>query len=288
MSKIAIATDSNSGITQAEGRELDIYVLPMPFYINDELFLEDITLSQAQFYQRLAEDADVKTTQPSPGDVTDLWDRLLEDHDQVVYIPMSSGLSFSCQTAQLLSEEYEGRVWVADTHRVSITLHDCVLNAKALADQGKSGQEIRALLEQSALDSVIYLGVDTLKYFRKNGRCTAAAAAMSSVIGLKPLLRCDGGAFEACAKVRGVKNCQQEQLKRAKETADTLRTRGEPLYIGISDSFIQPEDSQAWAAQVQEAFPDDLVHYEPLPFSVICHTGLNAFGMGISRAAQAT
>lgn len=286
--KTAILTDSNSGLTQEEAARRDIFLLPMPVILDGKEYFEGVNLSHREFYQNLQDGADASTSQPSPGEVLAMFDRILDSgYDELVYIPMSSGLSFSCQTARLLSEEYEGKVWVADTHRVSITLHDCVLNARALAEQGRSGREIREILEQSALDSVIYLGVDTLKYFRKNGRCTAAAAAMSSVIGLKPLLRCDGGSFEACAKVRGVKNCQQEQLKRAKEAADALRTQGEPLYIGISDSFTRAEDSEAWAAQVQEAFPDDLVHYEPLPFSVICHTGLNAFGMGISRAAQA-
>ena len=167
MSKIAIATDSNSGITQAQGRELGIFVMPMPFYINDELFLEDITLSQEQFYQRLEEGADVKTTQPAPGDVLELWDRILKDYDELVYIPMSSGLSSSCETAVMLAQDYSGRVQVVNNQRISVTLRQSALDAQALAAAGRSAAEIKALLEQTKFDSDIYITVDTLKYLKK-------------------------------------------------------------------------------------------------------------------------
>ena len=163
MSKIAIATDSNSGITQAQGRELGIFVMPMPFYINDELCLEDITLSQEQFYQRLEEGADVKTTQPAPGDVLELWDRILKDYDELVYIPMSSGLSSSCETAVMLAQDYGGRVQVVNNQRISVTLRQSALDAQALAAAGRSAAEIKALLEQTKFDSDIYITVDTLK-----------------------------------------------------------------------------------------------------------------------------
>ena len=147
MSKIAIATDSNSGITQAQGRELGVFVLPMPFYINDELFLEDITLTQEQFYQRLAEDADVKTTQPAPGDVVELWDKILKDYDQVVYIPMSSGLSSSCETAQMLAQDYEGKVFVVNNQHISVTQRRSVLDAQKLAEAGWSAEKIKETLD---------------------------------------------------------------------------------------------------------------------------------------------
>ena len=188
MSKIAIATDSNSGITQAQGRELGIFVMPMPFYINDELFLEDITLSQEQFYQRLEEGADVKTTQPAPGDVLELWDRILKDYDELVYIPMSSGLSSSCETAVMLAQDYGGRVQVVNNQRISVTLRQSALDAQALAAAGRSAAEIKALLEQTKFDSDIYITVDTLKYLKKGGRCTPAAAAIGTVLNLKPCL----------------------------------------------------------------------------------------------------
>lgn len=282
--KTAIMTDSNCGIFPQEGLERGLFVLPMPVHLDGTEYFEGVNLTNRDFYDKLTGGADASTSQPAPGDVMAMWDDLLsQGYDEIVYIPMSSGLSSSCQVSQALAEEYEGKVFVADTHRVSITLHDCVLDAMALSDQGKSGQEIKELLERTALDAVIYLGVDTLAYFRKNGRCTAAAAALSSVLNIKPLLRCDGGSFDACGKVRGLKNCQREEIEHAKKTAESLRIDGQPLYIGIADSFTEPADTETWITQVREAFPDDQIHYEPLPFSVICHTGLNAFGMGISR-----
>ena len=182
MSRIAIATDSNSGITQAQARELGVFVLPMPFYINDELFLEDITLTQEQFYQRLAEDADVKTTQPAPGDVVELWDKILKEYDQVVYIPMSSGLSSSCETAQMLAQDYEGRVFVVNNQHISVTQRRSVLDAKKLAEAGWSAERIKETLEATRFDSDIYITVDTLKYLKKGGRCTPAAAAIGTVL----------------------------------------------------------------------------------------------------------
>jgi len=276
-------TDSNCGIFPGERREL--FVLPMPVHLDGKEYFEGVDLTGREFRQMLAGGADASTSQPAPGAVMAMWDDLLaQGWDEIVYIPMSSGLSSSCQTAQALAEDYAGRVWVADTRRVSITLHDCVLDALALAGRGMGGRELKELLEAAAPDSVIYLGVDTLKYFRKNGRCTAAAAALSSVLNLKPLLRCDGGAFDACAKVRGIKNCQREELERAGQAAEALRVDGQPLRVGAADSFTRREDAEAWIEQVRAAFPRDRVHYEPLPFSVICHTGLDAFGVGISRA----
>ncbi len=286
--KTAIATDSNSGIFPEEGARLGVFVLPMPVILDGKEYFEGVDLSHEEFYQRLRDDADASTSQPSPGDTLAMFDKVLADGwDELVYIPMSSGLSSSFQTAKTLASDYGGRVRVADTHRVSVTLRDCVLDAKALADQGKSGREIQELLEAAARESTIFLGVDTLKYFRKNGRCTAAAAALSGILGIRPLLRCDGGSFDVCAKVRGSRNCQREELEYARAAAESLRSGGHPLSIGVADSFTDSGDAAAWVAQVQAAFPDDSVHYEPLPFSVICHTGLNAFGMGISRVTCA-
>ena len=180
MSRIAIATDSNSGITQAQAKELGIFVLPMPFYINDELFLEDITLTQEQFYQKLEEGADVKTTQPAPGDVIEFWDKILQDYDEIVHIPMSSGLSSTCETAEMLSEDYGGKVQVVNNQRISVTQRQSALDALALAAAGWSAREIKELLEKTKFDSDIYITVDTLKYLKKGGRCTPAAAAIGT------------------------------------------------------------------------------------------------------------
>ena len=168
MGKIAIVTDSNSGITQKEGKELGISVIPMPFYINEELYFEDITLTQDEFYQKLNEDEDIKTSQPAPGDVLDLWEKLLEDHDEIVHIAMSSGLSSSCATAAMLADDYDGKVQVVDNQRISVTQRQSVLDAAKLAEEGKSAKEIKDILEADKLDSGIYIMVDTLKYLKKD------------------------------------------------------------------------------------------------------------------------
>lgn len=217
MSKIAVVTDSNSGITQAQGREMGIRVLPMPFYINDELFFEDVTLSQGEFYQRLAEGADVKTTQPSPGDVTALWDQVLEEAGELVYLPMSSGLSSSCDTAIMLAQDYGGRVQVVNNQRIAATLRHSVEEAIALAAAGKGAREIRDILEAVKFDSDIYITVDTLKYLKKGGRLTPAAAAIGTVLNLKPVLRIKGEKLDAFAKTRGWKAAKKTMLDTIQE-----------------------------------------------------------------------
>ena len=189
MGKIAIVTDSNSGITQKEAKELGIRVLPMPFYINGKLFFEDITLTQEEFYRRLEEDADISTSQPSPGDVIDLWDELLEEYDEIIHIPMSSGLSSSCETAQGLAKDYDGRVHVIDNQRISISQRQSVLDAIEMKEKGMSAQEIDDVLMKEKLEASIYITVDTLKYLKKGGRVTPAAAAIGTVLNLKPVLQ---------------------------------------------------------------------------------------------------
>ena len=213
MSKIAIVTDSNSGITQAKGKEMGIFVLPMPFFINGELFLEDITLTQEEFYKRLAEDADISTSQPSPGDVMDLWDSILEEYDELVHIPMSSGLSSSCGTAVSLAEDYDGRVQVVDNQRISVTKERAVIDAMELRDAGKSAAEIKEILEREKFESTIYITVDTLKYLKKGGRITPAAAALGTVLNLKPVLQIQGEKLDAYAKVRGWKAAKRTMLQ---------------------------------------------------------------------------
>ena len=221
MSRIAIATDSNSGITQAQAKELGIFVLPMPFYINDELFLEDITLTQEQFYQKMEEGADVKTTQPAPGDVIEFWDKLLRDYDEIVQIPMSSGLSSTCETAEMLSEDYGGKVQVVNNQRISVTQRQSALDALALANAGWSAREIKELLEKTKFDSDIYITVDTLKYLKKGGRCTPAAAAIGTVLGIKPVLRIKGEKLDSFAKARGWKAAKKTMVDTARKVMDT-------------------------------------------------------------------
>ena len=267
MSKIAIATDSNSGITQAQGRELGIFVMPMPFYINDELFLEDITLSQEQFYQRLEEGADVKTTQPAPGDVLELWDRILKDYDELVYIPMSSGLSSSCETAVMLAQDYGGRVQVVNNQRISAA-------------------EIKALLEQTKFDSDIYITVDTLKYLKKGGRCTPAAAAIGTVLNLKPVLRIKGEKLDSFAKARGWKAAKKTMLDTARRVMETdfAGCRGpEDLHIAAAFTGTR-EEAQEWLEELEAAFPGYPIHMDPLSLSVACHIGPGARAVTLTKA----
>ena len=203
MSKLAIITDSNSGITQRRGKELGIFVLPMPFFIDGQLFLEDITLTQEQFYERLGADSDISTSQPSPGDVMELWEKILRDYDEIVHIPMSSGLSSSCATAMSIADEYDGRVQVVNNQRISVTQEQSVYDAMKLRDEGKSAKEIKEILEKEKFLSSIYITVDTLKYLKKGGRVTPAAAANGTVLNLKPVLQIQGEKLDAFAKVRG-------------------------------------------------------------------------------------
>ena len=286
MSRIAIATDSNSGITQAQGRELGVFVLPMPFYINDELFLEDITLTQEQFYQRLAEDADVKTTQPAPGDVVELWDKILADYDQVVYIPMSSGLSSSYETAQMLAQDYEGKVFVVNNQHISVTQRRSVLDAKKLAEAGWSAGQIRDTLEATKFDSDIYITVDTLKYLKKGGRCTPAAAAIGTVLGLKPVLRIKGEKLDSFAKARGWKAAKKTMLDTARKVMDTdFADCHGPADLHIAVAYTSTrEEAEAWRAELEEAFPGYDIHMDPLSLSVACHIGPGALAVTLTKA----
>ena len=289
MSKIAIATDSNSGITQAQGRELGIFVMPMPFYINDELFLEDITLSQEQFYQRLEEGADVKTTQPAPGDVLELWDRILKDYDELVYIPMSSGLSSSCETAVMLAQDYGGRVQVVNNQRISVTQLQSVMDAKTMAEKGWTAAEIKEELERTKFDSDIYITVDTLKYLKKGGRITPAAAAIGTVLNLKPVLQLQGEKLDAFAKVRGKKQARRTMLKAMK--AD-FEGRFAP-FVQNGEMCLQaaytgnPEEAEEWKQEMQETFPGMEIHMDPLSLSVACHIGYGSLAIACSKKVTA-
>lgn len=286
MSKTAIVTDSNSGITQAQGKELGIHVLPMPFYINDKLYFEDITLSQEDFYRFLEENADVKTTQPAPGDVTGLWDKVLKDHDELVYIPMSSGLSSSCDTAIMLAQDYDGKVQVVNNQRISVTMRRSVLDAIALAHSGKNAQEIREILEASKFDSDIYITVDTLKYLKKGGRLTPAAAALGTVLQLKPVLRIKGDKLDAFSKTRGWKAAKKTMI----ETINSVIAQDFPDCNGPEDLYIDAaftgsrEEAQEWLDELEGAFPGYDIHMDPLSLSVSCHIGPGARAVTVTKA----
>ena len=208
MSKVVIVTDSNSGITQQQAKEFGIEVIPMPFYLDGQIHYEEVDFTQERFYEMMAKGGDIKTSMPLVGDVTDLWNRLLKDYDEIVHIPMSSGLSGSCETAMMLAQDYEGRVQVVNNQRISVTLRQSVLDAKMLADRGMGAVEIREVLEKNKFESSIYIMVDTLEYLKKGGRITPAAAALGTLLKLKPVLQIQGEKLDALAKARTVKQAK--------------------------------------------------------------------------------
>ena len=282
--KTAIATDSNSGIFEAEGKELGVFVLPMPVLIDNAVYFEGRNLSSAQFYEYLQGGKDVTTSQPSPGDLTMLWGQILEEgYDEIVYIPISSGLSSSCATAKMLAEDYDGKVFVVDNHRISVTQRYSVLDALALARAGCNGKEIQKELERTGLESIIYIGVETLQYLKRGGRITPAAAAMGTVMGIKPLLLIQGDKLDACAKVRGTANCKKRLIQYLEQAAEDYTRQGIPFQAAAAGSFLKEEEAEEWQNCCQTLFPDQTPHYDPLTCSVGCHVGPGAFGMAVAR-----
>lgn len=281
MSRIAIVTDSNSGITQKEGKELGISVLPMPFYINDELYFEDITLTQEEFYQKLDEDADIKTSQPAPGDVLDLWEKLLEDHDEIVHIAMSSGLSSSCATAAMLADDYDGKVQVVDNQRISVTQRQSVADAMKLAEEGKSAKEIKDILEADKLDSGIFIMVDTLKYLKKGGRVTSAGAAIGTVLGIKPVLQIHGEKLDAFAKTRGVKQAKKKMIAAVRKELEERFPDGDfAKHAYLQSAYTKDKEAALkWKEELMAEFPEMEFHQDPLSLSVACHIGAGALAV---------
>ena len=282
MKRIAIVTDSNSGITQTEAKQLGISVLPMHFFIDDTLYFEDITLTQEAFYERLLQDADISTSQPSLGDVTQLWDQLLQEHESVLHIPMSSGLSSSCQSARMLADDYNGRVVVVDNQRISVTQRQSVRDAMALAEAGHSAEEIRTILEEQKLQASIYISLETLKYLKKGGRITPAAAAIGTVLNLKPVLQIQGEKLDAYAKVRGKKAARRTMIEAIQK--DLKNRFAEPLAQGRMGFGIaysgNLEEALDWKAELEAAFPGVDFQMDPLSLSVACHIGYGALACG--------
>ena len=279
MKKIAIVTDSNSGITQEMGKTMGIHVIPMPFFIDGELFLEDITLTQEEFYKRLGEDSDISTSQPSPGEVMECWDELLKEYDEIVHIPMSSGLSSTCHAAQSLSQEYEGKVCVVDNPRISVTQKQSVEDAIVLRDAGKSASEIKEILEAEKLQASIYITVDTLKYLKKGGRVTPAAAALGTVLNLKPVLQIQGEKLDAFSKVRGWKAAKRTMLKAIeKDLNDRFADVREDMVLGMAYTCSK-EEAQEWKQEIAEKFPEYEIVEGPLSLSVACHIGPGAMAV---------
>ena len=291
MGNVAIVTDSNSGISQAEGKELGIYVIPMPFLVDGKLYFEDVDMNKEQFYHFLENDADLSTSQPSPGDVMDLWDKLLKEYDEIVHIPMSSGLSASCSTAMGLARDYDGKVQVVDNQRISVTMQQSVMDAKHLVAAGKSAAQIKEILEKEALESSIYLMVDTLKYLKKGGRITPAAALLGSALNLKPILQIQGDKLDAYKKVRGVKAAKKNMLEAMKKDVEgrfsDYVTKGQlKLHVAYTTD---EETARQWKEEVQSVFPDIVIsRMDPLSFSVTCHTGPGVLAIAASHALDVT
>lgn len=284
--KIAVVTDSNSGITQKQAAEMGIFVLPMPFMIDGETYFEDITLTQEEFYEKLKGNADISTSQPAPGDVMKLWDELLSEYDQVVHIPMSSGLSSSCETAMMLAadEKYEGKVFVVNNQRISVTQVQSVKDALMLIGQGADGARVKKRLEETKFDSVIFIAVDTLKYLKKGGRITPAAAALGTLLKIKPVLIILGEKLDAFAKARTIKQAKSVMLTAIQKELDTRLNDSECRYTHIGIAHTQNEEAaEEFKREVQEKYPYADILVAPLSLSVSCHIGPGSLAITATR-----
>ncbi|MCR5100886.1 MAG: DegV family protein [Butyrivibrio sp.] len=286
MSKIAILTDSNSGITQEEGKKLGIYVVPMPFMIDEKEYFEDINLSQDKFYDLLKSDVDVKTSQPSPESLMNIWDNLLSDYDEIVYIPMSSGLSSSCSSAYTFSQEekYEDKVFVVDNQRISVTQRQSALDALEMANKGMSASEIRDKLTEVKFESSIYIMLDTLYYLKKGGRITPAAAALGTLLRLKPVLTIQGEKLDAFAKARTSNQGKSIMINAIKKDIEERfgGVDAHDVHLEMAYTF-DKESMEEFKKEVEEAFPGYDINVDPLSLSVACHIGPGALAVACSR-----
>lgn len=289
MSKVAIITDSNSGITQSQGKELGIFVLPMPFFINEETFYEDINLTQEQFYEKLRGGADIHTSQPSPESVMQLWDEVLKDYDEIVHIPMSSGLSGSCQSAIMLAQDYEGKVQVVNNQRISVTQRQSALDARLLVSKGMSALEIKDFLEGDKFNSSIYIMLDTLYYLKKGGRITPAAAALGTLLKLKPVLQIQGEKLDAFAKARTTNQGKSIMISAIrKDIENRFGGLSEDKHIWLQIAHTANEEAaRAYREEILEQFPGYDIHIDPLSLSVACHIGPGALAFACCRKIEA-
>lgn len=287
--KTAIVTDSNSGITQSEAKEMGVFVVPMPFLIDGEQYYEDINLTQKGFYEKLKSDANVSTSQPIVGELLEFWDNILKDYDEMVYIPMSSGLSQSCATAQALAKDYGGKIHVVDNQRISVTQRASVDDALKLAAAGKSAEEIKKYLIDTKFDSSIYIMVDTMKYLKKGGRVTPAAAAVATILKLKPVLQIQGEKLDKFAIAKTTKQSKTMMIEQMKkdmaERFAAYRANGEmELYVAHTENY---EEAERFAGEIRAAFPDiPVVYVNPLSLSVSCHIGPGALAVACARVVK--
>ena len=277
--KIAIATDTNSGITASEGEKLGVFVLAMPVNLEETIHYEGLDITSEQLYDAMRQHREVSTSQPSPGQLMELWDGILaKGYDEIVYIPMSSGLSGSCQSAALFARDYDGKVQVVDNHRISVTQRESVISALRLAEQGYDAGQIREFLEKHAYDASIYITVDSMEYLKKGGSVTPAAATLATVLNLKPVLTIQGDKLDAFAKVRGMKLAESKMIDalhqdRAERFKDVPESR---LLIETAGTLENEALAESWRQQVQAEFPFAKVSYANLPCSIACHVGMNS------------
>ena len=287
--KIAVVTDSNSGITQAQAKEMGVAVLPMPFMIDGETYYEDITLTREQFYQRLRDNADIATSQPTPDSILKMWDKLLKEYDQIIHIPMSSGLSGSCSTAMMLAgeDEYEGKVFVLDNRRISVTQYQSVKDAQMLAAMGMDGTQIKKRLEETAADSVIFITVDTLKYLKKGGRITPAAAALGTLLKIKPVLIILGEKLDSFAKARTMKQAKTMMMNAIQKELDGRLHDSECRNCHLAIAHTDNEEAALeFKKEVEERFPNADVYMAPLSLSIACHIGPGSLAVTATRKME--
>lgn len=288
MSRVAIVTDSNSGITQAYGKELGISVIPMPFYINGEAYLEDINLTQEQFYEKLTEGAEISTSMPSAGDVLELWNSLLKEYDEIVHIPMSSGLSGSCQTAMMLAEDFDGKVQVVDNQRISVTQKQSVLDAITMAERGMDAVQIKEYLLKTKFDSTIYITLATLKYLKKGGRITPAAAALGTLLRIKPVLQIQGEKLDAFAKARTLKQAKTIMIEAIRSDCKNRFHAAEDAHdVWLHMAYTGTrEEIDVFKAEVQTVWPEHQITVDPLSLSVSCHIGPGAIAVTATKKME--
>ena len=280
--KTAIMTDTNSGINKKEADELGIFLLPMPVIVKDKTYLEGIDISLGEMYEMMEDGIETSTSQPSPGSLMEMWDDILEEYDEVVHIPMTSGLSGSCENARGLARGYKGRVIVVDNHRISVPQRESVLEAKKMADMGKNSQEIAEYLEESGKDSSIYITVSDLKYLQRSGRLGSTSAFLGSLLNIKPILTIQGEKIDAFAKCRGIKLCERKMIE-ALENDINVRFKDVPkenIQVVVAGTLKEQDEIDEWTKAVQEAFPYSRVYYNALPCSILSHAGPGCKGLG--------
>lgn len=284
MKKIAVVADSNSGYTPEEAKAAGVFFIPMPFYIDEKEYFEGVNLTHEEFFEFLSKDADVSTSQPSPGSMLNLWDELLESYDEIIYLPMSSGLSGTCQTATMLAQDYEGKVFVVDNQRISVPLKHCIQDALTMAALGKSAKEIKDYLEKTKFDSVVYITVDTLKYLKKGGRVTPAAAALGTLLKIKPVLQIRGEKLDSYAKARTMNQAKKLMIDALRKDIDELFD-GNLNEVHLDIAHTKNETAALeMKALLEEAFPGcGEITIDPLSLSISCHIGEGALGIACSR-----